>query len=233
MNRTHQAQRVIIYPRNGPAYRTQCGGECCAKCLLIFFTIMCLLVGFIVTMVGHLAKPFWGPEDDWCDFCREDRLATERNLKNCRIVGPIFLAIGGVLLCASIFYCHVRRKNNQGQVLSGATTAQTGTSTQGATGTATASTHYPANTFGYQQPYGQTPAYPPGPYPNNPPPPAAGSYSPYPAGVVYPPAQQPYPMQGGQGYQPYPTEMPPPPSYESAVEQSVPSPSAPPEEKVG
>ncbi|KAL9975117.1 hypothetical protein ACROYT_G012235 [Oculina patagonica] len=232
MERTHQAPRVIIYPRN-PTYRVQqWGGECCAKCLLIFFTVMFLLIGFILTMVGHLAKPFWGPEDDGCDFCREERLSTERNLKNCRIVGPIFLAIGGVLFCASIFYCHVRRKNNQGQVLSQATTAQMGTTSQAGTGTAT-SMHYPANTFGYQQPYGQSPAYQPGSYPNNPPPPAAGSYSPYPTGQVYPPAQPPYPSQGAQGYQPYPTDMPPPPSYESTVDQSTPSPSAPPVEKVG
>ncbi|KAL9975118.1 hypothetical protein ACROYT_G012236 [Oculina patagonica] len=95
-----------------------------------------------------------------------------------------------------------------------------GTTSQAGTGTAT-STHYPANTFGYQQPYGQSPAYQPGPYPNNPPPPAAGSYSPYPTGQEYPPAQPPYPSQGAQGYQPYPTDMPQPPSYESAAYPST------------
>ncbi|XP_078367628.1 uncharacterized protein LOC144651541 [Oculina patagonica] len=224
MERTHQAPRVIIYPRNPTTtYHVR---ECCAKCLLIFFTVMFLLIGFILTMVGHLAKPFSGP--------RKERLSTERNLKNCRIVGPIYLAIGGVLFCALVFYSHVRlrRKNNQGQVLSQATTAQMGTTSQAGTGTAT-SMHYPANTFGYQQPYGQSPAYPPGPYPNNPPPPASGSYSPYPTGEVYPPAQPSYPPQGGPGYQPYPTDMPPPPSNESAVDQSMASPSAPPVEKVG
>ena len=58
---------------------------------------MFLLVGFILTMVGNLAKPFWGPEDELlCSFCKEERMATEQNLKNCRIVGPIFLAIGSV-----------------------------------------------------------------------------------------------------------------------------------------
>ena len=191
---------------------------------------MFLLVGFIVTMVGHFAEPFWGPEDDWCSFCREDRLKEERNLKNCRIVGPIFLAIGGVLLFALIFYCQVQRKKNQGQVISQATTGQTGATGQGGTDTATASSQYPANTFGYQP-------YPPGPYPNNPPPPAPGpgpgAYSPYPMGQVYPPASQhPYPPPNSQGAQPYQTDVPPPPSYESVIDQSTPSPSAPPLEKV-
>lgn len=229
MDRTHRAPPVIIYPRRVHPNTVHCGGECCTKCLLIFFTITCLLVGFIVTMVGHLAKPFWGPEDDWCSFCREERLATERNLKNCRIVGPIFLAIGALLLCVSIFYCHFKRKSNQGQVIAGPSNNQTGQTSQ----TGTASTHYPANTLGYQQPYGQMPAYPPGPYPGNPPPPAAGSYFPYPTGPAYPPTQQPYPPPDGHGYQPYSTELSPPPSYENAVNQSAPSPNAPPMEKVG
>lgn len=220
-------QRVVIYQR--PAQH--CGGRGCAKCLLIFFTIMCLLVGFIVTMVGHLAEPFWGPEDDWCDFCREDRLTTERNLKNCRTVGPIFLAIGGVLFCVSIYYCRVQNKRNAGQVITGAANTQMGSTSQAVTGTIPAS-HYPASTYGHQQPYGQMPAYQPGAYPNNPPQPPAGSYPPYPTGHVYPPqTQHPYPPQSGQGYPPYQTDMAPPPSYESAMNQSA-SPSAPPLEKV-
>ena len=227
--RTHQAPQVIIYPRRIQGGTVNCGGEICTKCLLIFFTITCLLVGFIVTMVGHLATPFWGPEDDWCVSCREERLATERNLKNCRIVGPIFLGIGAVLLCVSIFYCHSKRNTNQGQVIAGASNIQTPGQTSQA---GTASTHYTPSAFGHQQPYGQTPAYPPGPYPGNPPPPTAGSHPPYPTGQAYPPTQHPYPPPGGHGYQPYPTEMPPPPSYDNAVNQST-SPSAPPMEKVG
>lgn len=233
MNLRHQAPQVIMYPRRVYPNTVTCAGECCTKCLLIFFTITCFLVGFIVTMVGHLAKPFWGPEDDWCDFCREERLATERNLKNCRIVGPIFLGIGALLLCVSIFYCHFKKKDSPGQVIARASNIQSGQTSQAGT----TSAHYPPNTFGYQQSYGQTPAYPPGPYPGNPPPPAAGSYNPYPTGQAYPPTQQPYATSGGEGYQPYPTEpypteLPPPPSYESAVDQSSSSPSAPPMEKV-
>ena len=63
------------------------------QCALIFFTIMFLLVGFILTIVGISAKRTWGPEDELrCSFCKEERMATEQNLKNCRIVGPIFLS---------------------------------------------------------------------------------------------------------------------------------------------
>ena len=228
----HNPQRVVIYSQ--PVYRrqpVQCAGECCAKCALIFFTIMFLLVGFIVTMVGHLAKPFWGPEDDWCDFCREERISTERNLKNCRIVGPIFLGIGALFLIASIFYCRVKRKDNAGEVLAGPTSGPVRSTSQGGTGTVTALAQYPPTSYGHQQPYGQTsPAYPPGPYPNNP-----AGYSPYPTGPAYPPPAQ-FPdtsPHSGQGYQPYPSEMPPPPPYESTVGQNTSSPSAPPLEKVG
>ncbi|XP_022796371.1 vegetative cell wall protein gp1-like [Stylophora pistillata] len=227
MNR--QPQGVVLYQR--PAQH--CSSQGCTKCLLIFFTVICLLVGFILTMVGHLAKPFWGPEDDWCDFCREDRLEPERNLKNCRIVGPAFLAIGGVLLVISICYCQVQNKGNQGQVITGPPSTQTLSTSQAGPGAVTTSQYPPGNTFGPQQPYGQAYGYQPGPYPNNPQPPAAGPYPQYPTGQAYPPqTQHPYPPQSGQGYSPYPTtDMPPPPSYESATNQSA-TPSAPPMEKV-
>ena len=106
----------------------QCSGhESCKKVALpslLSFTIMFLLVGFILTMVGNFAKPFWGPEDDWCDLCKEGRLKTERNLKNCRIVGPIFLGIGGLSLIVTTAYICIQRKNNTGQVISGPNTAQ-------------------------------------------------------------------------------------------------------------
>ena len=221
--------RIVIYPQ--PVYRrqpVQIGAECCTKCALIFFTIMCFLVGFILTMVGNLAKPFWGPEDDWCDFCREDRLQTERELRNCRIVGPIFLGIGGLLLIASIWYCRAKRKDNAGQVISEPTANQMGSTTHGGTGAVTAPQYPPGS-----QGYGQTHAYGPGtgPYPPNPPPPAG--YSPYPMGSAYPPpTQYPYTSpQTGQGYPAFCAEMPPPPSYESTLGQSTSSPSAPPLEK--
>lgn len=242
-HRQSKMNRVVIY--QWPAQR--CGSPGCTKCLLIFFTIMCLLIGFILTMVGHLAEPFWGPEDDWCDFCREDRLETERNLKNCRIVGPVFLAIGGVLLVISICYCQVQNKANQGQVITGPPSTQTVSTSQPGPGAVSTSQYPSGNTFGPQQPYGPSYGYQPGPYPNNPPPPAAGTYPQYPTGQVYPPVtqhpfppqtQHPFPPQSGHDYSPYPsTDMPPPPSYESATDQSVTdqsvTPTAPPMEKVG
>ena len=224
--------RIVIYPQ--PVYRrqpVQCGGECCTKCALIFFTIVCFLVGFILTMVGNLAKPFWGPEDDWCAFCREDRLQTERQLRNCRIAGPIFLGIGGLLLIASILYCRAKRNDNAGQVITGPTTRdQMGSTTHGGTGTVTAPPQYPPGSQGYGQTHHGYGAGT-GPYPHNPPPPPAG-YSPCPTGPAYPsPTQYSYTSpQTGQGYQAYPTEMTPP-SYESTIGQSTVSPSAPPLEK--
>ena len=153
----------------------QCGGEWCSKCALIFFTIMFLLLGFIVTMVGHLAKPFWGPEDYWCDSCREERLSTERNLKNCRIIGPIFLGIGALLtpllLINSILYCRAEKEDNATEVLAGPTSDLVGSKTPGGSGSGKASAQYPPTIYGYRQPYGQTtPTYPPGPYPYPPPP---------------------------------------------------------------
>ena len=185
---------------------------------------MFLLVGFILTMVGNLAKPFWGPEDDWCDFCKEDRLETERNLKNCRIVGPIFLAIGVTLLIATIVYSRIQRKNNAGQVISGPNTGQIGSTTQGGSGNLTTTTQYPSP-YGFQQPaYGQTPEYPSG----------SGPYTSTPAGYAsYPPSTQ-YPYNSSQsGPQALsPTEINPPPSYESIVGQSNSASSAPPETQV-
>lgn len=223
MMQQHNHPRVIIHPQ--PVYRRQpihCGPECCTKCALIFFTIIFMLVGFILTMVGNFAKPFWGPEDDWCDFCREDRLQTERDLKNCRIAGPIFLGMGGLLLIFSICYCQTKKKDNAGQVLSGPTTGQTGSTTQAGTGTVIASGHYG---------FGEMPGYGTATYPKNPPQPAG--YPSYPTGPAYPPpAQFPYTSpQSGKGYQPCSADLPPPPSYESSVGQSSTTPSAPPLEK--
>ena len=58
------------------------------RMVLIFFTIMFLLVDFILISVGVWAKPFWSPEDDpRCSFYKEERLAMEQRLKNCRIAG--------------------------------------------------------------------------------------------------------------------------------------------------
>ena len=183
--------RVVIYPQ--PVYRRQPAPftrESFTRCALIFFTIMFLLAGLIVTMVGYFGGPSSEPEDDWCVSCRETRLATEKNLKTCRIVGPIVLSIGAVLLFVSIFYCRIKKKDTPGEVVPGPTSAHMGSATQGPTGTGSASSQNPWGSFAYEQPYGQTPAYPPstGPCPSNPPP--LVGYSPYPVGSAYPPPTQ-------------------------------------------
>ena len=196
----------------------------------VALTILFLLVGFILTMVGNFAKPFWGPEHDWCDFCKEDRLKTERHLKNCRIVGPIFLGIGGLSLIVTIAYICIQRKNNTGQVITRPNTGQIRSTTQGGSGNVTTTTQYPSP-YGFQQPaYGQTPEYPSGsgPYTSTP-----AEYASYPTVPAYPPSTQ-YPYNSSQsGPQALsPTEINPPPSYESIVGQSNSAPSAPPETQV-
>ena len=206
-------------------------GQSRQSCKRVALTILFLLVGFILTMVGNFAKPFWGPKHDWCDFCKEDRLKTERHLKNCRIVGPIFLGIGGLSLIATIAYICIQRKNNTGQVITRPNTGQeAGSTTQGGSGNVTTTTQYPSP-YGFQQPaYGQTPEYPSGsgPYTSTP-----AEYASFPTGPAYPPSTQ-YPYNSSQnGPQSLsPTELPPPPSYESIVGQSNSAPSAPPETQV-
>ena len=225
---------VFIDQRYGqPGQRS--GLESCKKVALpalLSFTIMFLLVGFILTIVGNFAKPSWGPEDDWCGFCKEDRLKTERNLKNCRKVGPIFLAIGGLSLIVTIAYICIQRKNNAGQmqVITGSNTGQIGSTTQGVSGNVTTTTQYP-RPYGFQQPaYGQTPEYPSGsgPYTSTP-----AGYTSYPTGPAYPPSTPCHYNSSQNGRHVLsPTEINPPPSYESIIGQSNSAPSAPPETQV-
>ena len=204
----------------------RCSREAC-KCGQIFLTVLFLLIGFIVTMVGNFDNPFWGPGDDWCSFCREQRLAKEQRLKNCRIVGPIFLGIGGLLLLVSMCYCQVTKKDSADQVVSG--TSQTGyaesITIEGGNATYTAPTQCP--------PHGQMNPYSPGPgYPSNNPRLPSGYY-PWQSGPVYPLPTQYTSPQIGQGYQQYPPDMPPPPSYQSVVGEHVAAPNAPSLEKTG
>ena len=188
---------------------------------------MLLLVGFILTMVANSEKSFLGPEDDWC--CKEERLKSERNIKNRQIIGQIILAISGLSLIITIAY--IQRKNNAGQSITRPNTGQAaGSTTQGGSGNVTATTQYPSP-YGFQQPaYGQTPEYPSGsgPYTSTP-----AEYASYPTVPAYPPSTQ-YSYNSSQnGPQALsPTELPPPPSYESIVGQSNSAPSAPPETQV-
>ena len=229
MNRLNRAfpTGVFIDQRYSQPRQRSCAESCKKVALptLLSFTIIFLFVGFILTLVGNFAKPFWGPEDDWCDFCKEGRIKTERNLKNCRIVGPIFLGIGGLSLIVTIAYICIQRKNNTGQGITRPNTGQISSSTtQGGSGNVTTTTQCPSP-YGFQQPaYGQTPEYPSG----------SGPYTSTPAGYAsYRPSTQ-YPYNSSQnGPQVLsPTEIIPPPSYESIVGQSNSAPSAPPETQV-
>ena len=188
---------------------------------------MLLLVGFILTMVANSEKSFWGPEDDWC--CKEERLKSERNIKNRQIIGQIILAISGLSLIITIAY--IQRKNNAGQGITRPNTGQAaGSTTQEGSGNVTTTTQYPSPN-GFEQPaYGQTPEYPSGsgPYTSTP-----AEYSSFPTGPAYPPSTQ-YPYNSSQsGPQALsPTEINAPPSYESIVGQSNSASSAPPETQV-
>ena len=225
MNRRNRAfpTGVFISQRYNRQSGLCSGPDFCKKFALrsLPFTIMLLLVGFILTMVANSEKSLLGPEDDWC--CKEERLKSARNIKNRRIIGQTILAISGLSLIVTIAYIH--RKNNAGQVITRPNTGQAaGSTTQGRSGDVTTSTQYP-NPYGFQQPaYGQTPEYPSG----------SGPYTSTPAGYAsYPPSTQ-YPYNSSQsGPQAVsPTEINPPPSYESIVGQSNSAPSAPPETQV-
>ena len=188
---------------------------------------MLLLVGFILTMVANSEKSFLGPEDDWC--CKEERLKSERKIKNRQIIGQIILAISGLSLIVTIAYIH--RKNNAGQGITRPNTGQAaGSTTQGGSGNVTTTTQYPSPNGFQQRAYGQTLEYPSGsgPYTSTP-----TEYTSFPTGPAWTPSTQ-YPynsLQNGPRAL-SPTEIIAPPSYESIVGQSNSAPSAPQETQV-
>ena len=190
------------------------------------FTIFLLIGAFGFTMFFNSSESGLSPESDWC--CKEQRLKSERNIKNRRMISKIILAIIGFInlcLIVTTAYICIQRKNNAGQGITRPNTGQAaGSTTQGGSGNVTTTTQYPSP-YGFQQPaYGQTPEYPSG----------SGPYTSTPAGYAsYPPSTQ-YPYNSSQnGPQALsPTELPPPPSYESIVGQSNSAPSAPPETQV-
>ena len=230
MNRRNRAFPGFVFDQRYNRPSGLCSGpDFCKKFALrsLPFTIMLLLVGFILTMVANSEKSFLGPEDDWC--CKEERLKSERNIKNRQIIGQIILAISGLSLIITIAY--IQRKNNAGQGITRPNTGQeAGSTTQEGSGNVTTTTQYPSP-YGFEQPaYGQTPEYPSGsgPYTSTP-----AEYASNPTVPAYPPSTQ-YPYNSSQsGPQSLsPTELPPPPSYKSIVDQSNSAPSAPPETQV-
>lgn len=78
--------------------------KCGQKKLLLYFSVLSLITGVIVTLVGHYSEPSWKLDDSSCTkLCQDSRRLTERNIKNCRLVGPIILAFGLVLLMVSVY----------------------------------------------------------------------------------------------------------------------------------
>ena len=68
---------------------------------------------FYLNHSRHFGEADLGPEDELrCSFCKEERMAREQNLKNCRIVGPIFLAMGFFFLSATIIVHTSKPKEN-------------------------------------------------------------------------------------------------------------------------
>lgn len=151
---------------------------------LIFSTNMFLLVGFILTVVGGL--------------CSINRSLT-------RIVGPIFLGIGVVLLISTVVYTRTRQRNNNAGQGIAEPTSEIGSTTQGGSDNVTTTTQLDPSPNGFQlQPYGQTPKYPwgTGPYP----PPPAGTLC-HPTGPTYPSSSR-YLYNSSQNGQPAnPTEI--------------------------
>ena len=226
MNRRNCAFPGFVFDQRYNRPSGLCSGpDFCKKFALrsLPFTIMLLLVGFILTMVANSEKSFLGPEDDWC--CKEERLKSERNIKNRQIIGQIILAISGLSLIITIAY--IQRKNNAGQGITRPNTGQAaGSTTQEGSGNVTTTTQYPSP-YGFEQPaYGQTPECPSGsgPYTSTP-----AEYSSFPTGPAYPPSTQ-YPYNSSQIVPQAlsATEINPPPSYESIVGQSNSASSAPP-----
>lgn len=129
-------------------------------------------------MYGLFATPFFD-EDDHCSFCQDSYRNDVNNIRNTKIVGPIFLVLGAVLISAGI--C-LRKKALADHVRQGTNAiSSTGAGVVGYAATGTTAT-----VSNYQQP-GQ-PAYPP---PQSSYPPTQSSYPP--PQSSYPPPQPSYP----------------------------------------
>ena len=190
--------------------------RCTASCCRVLLAVLLVLAGFIVTMVGLFAKPFWGPEDDWCSFCREERLTTERNLANCRIAGPIILVLGLILLLVSLRLNRRQRANNQNQNSSEMRTAGQADQPPPPQAAETGASNQMTGAFMHQPPPSHyTGSQMPGYTHPQPPYPTVMPTAPYPPGVgeefAYPPSAAQFSVPTAVGSEP------PPPSYEAAV----------------
>ena len=79
------------------------------KNALIFSTIMLLSIGLSLTVVGNVVPTsFWLLRG--CEICKEKNFQFQRQLKICRIVGPLAIIFGVLLPIFYILYRHVKKK---------------------------------------------------------------------------------------------------------------------------
>jgi len=202
---------------------------------MIIFGIVLTIAGGIMTMYGLFAKPFWGENRSWCDFCMEERETTLRNTRNCRIAGPVLIGIGVLLIVIGAI---IRKKTENNNLMS-----RGGVMTYNATGLlggepvqggypATKITNYSTNTGGYpasaqQAPYppqqqGRYPQQQQAPYPPQQPAgryPQPGAYQQQPGAYPSQPDAVPYNSQQPEksGYPPPSDFGVAPPSYNEAL----------------
>jgi len=214
----HPQGRVV---GNRVYYGNYSGGPCSPqnrpKCLLILFCVLSILIGFIITIIGFTLKPFWDESHDWCSFCKEDRLQTERDTANCRIAGPIILG-AGVLL--TIFTCYyIKKKKNTAQNDNNTTTTQGNITVQynqpsvSYGNTTSTMVHPPPSSTSYPGPAMTTQQYPSSSYP-----PQQGPMQPPFPPQQNPTALYPYPPQQNPYIPSSDSTMPPPPSYNDATD---------------
>jgi len=205
--------------------------------------IMIVFIGFVMTMYGYLHKPFWSnSSESWCDFCNDNIERDRQNIKNTRIVGPIFLCLGIVVTIVAVFYRRSQIKSHVNQGINA--TASHGGAVVGYSSVGESAPGQPP----YQQPPAYQPTnntYPPQQYPPQQYPPQQQTYpsqaQPYPAAQTqYPVGPTPYPPpQAGLQGTPYPppsgaypqqqaapipakSDYPAPPSYNEATMPSAP-----------
>ena len=88
------------------------------KYALIFSTIVLLAIGLAPTVVGNVVPAsFWLLRG--CEICKEKNFQFQRQLKICRIVGPLVISFGVLLPIACILYHHVKKKIGDDEDING------------------------------------------------------------------------------------------------------------------
>lgn len=179
---------------------------CSKDVAAIVFGMIFVFIGFIMTVYGNAAKPFYSAShSSWCDDCKEDTDTTQRNIDNCKIAGPIFLALGFVLIVVG--FCTKKKFLNDQIMLGNQAIASTGAHVVNYSSSGNVKINTPRNPYQQTQPQYPTQQYPP---------PPLQQQFPLPPHQQYPPApQQPYPPPPQGQYPPPPQrQYPPPPPHQ-------------------